>query len=353
MVKFNNRDAWQIENDLLRVTVLRGGGHIAELLDKRSGVNPLWIPPWRSIDPADYNLNEDWCYGRNNESRLLSGIMGHNLCLDTFGPPSDEQLRAGISAHGEASIAAYDGKVDGGKLHVSSTLKFSELQVARVICLEEHGIEVRIRESVQNLSSRRRSIAWTQHVSLGPPFLVVGETRLLIHAKRSRVFEGMGFDSGGLVNGADFEWPEAPRIMGGTSDLSRFACNHRSASFTAHLHDTSVNRVCFEAYSPQYQIAFGYRWSPKDFPWIGIWEENKSRTAAPWNRQTVACGMEFGVSPFPETNDQMLKRGQLFGVPISRTLGPGEEVSVEYSAFFLRAKHSQFEQKFSTHRGSN
>ncbi len=28
-----------------RVTVLEEGGHIAEIFDKRSGVNPLWTPP--------------------------------------------------------------------------------------------------------------------------------------------------------------------------------------------------------------------------------------------------------------------------------------------------------------------
>ena len=59
-----------------------------------------------------------------------------------------------------------------------------------------------------------------------------------------------------------------------------------------------------------------------------------SRTSTPWNGRTVACGMEFGVSPFPETNQQMIERGSLFGVPVFRTLGPRAQMSVEYSAFF-------------------
>ena len=48
--EFYGRDAWTIDAPHLRVTVLIEGGHIAEVLDKRSGVNPLWTPGWPSID---------------------------------------------------------------------------------------------------------------------------------------------------------------------------------------------------------------------------------------------------------------------------------------------------------------
>ena len=51
---FRDRRAVQIESDALRVTVLVEGGHIAEILDKQSGVNPLWTPPWPSIEPSSY-----------------------------------------------------------------------------------------------------------------------------------------------------------------------------------------------------------------------------------------------------------------------------------------------------------
>lgn len=347
-MKFHNREAWQIENNALRVTVLKGGGHIAEVLDKRTGANPLWIPPWPSIEPADYDPQRDSSYGRNEESRLLCGIIGHNLCLDTFGPPSEEQVRLGISVHGEASIARYGCEVDQTQLHLCSLLKLSRLRVRRTIRLGDDAAIVHIRESVENLSSRSRPTAWTQHVSLGPPFLVAGETQFVINAQRSRVFEKVGFDAGGLLRGADFDWPKAPTTNAGTSDLRTFACDSRRASFTTHLLDRSAPTASFTAYSPQYQLVFGYRWDPNDFPWIGIWEENRSRTGAPWNGEAVACGMEFGVSPFPETNDQMIKRGQLFGVPAFRTLAPGEQVTVEYSAFFLTpSEHSQLTQGFS------
>ena len=89
--KYRGRRAASIENAHLRVTVLEEGGHIAEIFDKASGVNPLWTPPWPTIEPSEYGPAYVDAYGSGSDARLLAGIMGHNLCLDIFGPPTDEE----------------------------------------------------------------------------------------------------------------------------------------------------------------------------------------------------------------------------------------------------------------------
>ena len=76
-VFFHERQAIRIENNRLRVTVLMEGGHIGELLCKETGVNPLWIPPWPSIEPSSYDSAKHSIYGCNAESKPLSGLMGH------------------------------------------------------------------------------------------------------------------------------------------------------------------------------------------------------------------------------------------------------------------------------------
>ena len=49
---------------------------------------------------------------------------------------------------------------------------------------------------------------------------------------------------------------------------------------------------------------------------MGIWDRsNRSRPHPPWNGQTLTRGMEFGVSPFPESRRAMIERGRLFEVP--------------------------------------
>src|SRR6267378_1595141 len=105
---YRNRRAHSIETADLRVTVLEEGGHIAEIADKRSGVNPLWTPPWPSIEPSTYDPVRHPEYGSDAESRLLAGIMGHNLCLDLFGGPSEAEAAAGLTVHGEGAVARYD-----------------------------------------------------------------------------------------------------------------------------------------------------------------------------------------------------------------------------------------------------
>ncbi len=93
---YRGRRASSIENEAVRVTVLHEGGHIAEILHKPTGVNPLWTPPWPTIEPSTYDLRLHPEYGADAESKLLSGIMGHNLCMDTFGPPSAGRSRRGV-----------------------------------------------------------------------------------------------------------------------------------------------------------------------------------------------------------------------------------------------------------------
>ncbi len=97
---YRGRRAVTIENDALRVTVLEEGGHVAEIADKESGVNPLWTPPWPSIEPSTYDRARHPEYGADAESKLLSGIMGHNVCMDLFGGPSAEEAAAGMTVHG-------------------------------------------------------------------------------------------------------------------------------------------------------------------------------------------------------------------------------------------------------------
>ena len=92
----------------------------------------------------------------------------------------------------------------------------------------------------------------------------------------------------------------------------------------------------FAAFSPTVRLAFGYLWRASDFPWLGIWEENHAREWSPWCRRELTRGMEFGVSPFPESRRQMIDRGQLFGVPTYRWIAARGVVEVEYWAV-LRA----------------
>jgi hypothetical protein len=306
--RFHQRRAVQIENSLLRITVTVEGGHIAEILDKHSGINPLWIPPWPSIEPSQYSFVEHPQYGNDAESILLSGIMGHNLCLDLFGPPSTAEAAAGLKVHGEAGIVVHDVTLEGDCLITGCTLPIARLAFERRIKLA--GRRVLISETVENLSELDRPIAWTQHVTLGPPFLERGKTQFRTPSVKHRAL--------GDLDGK----PPEPVLTSAEN----------SAGYTAHLLDPASERAWFFAHSPVSNTCVGYVWSRADFPWLGIWEENHNRAGAPWNVRTLTRGMEFSVSPFPEPRRNMIERAPLFGVPGYRWINAKSKLHVEYYA---------------------
>lgn len=333
-IDYRGRRAHRLENDLLQIVVMAEGGHIAAVTDKASGVNPLWTPPWPSIEPSRYDRARHPEYGADAESKLLAGLLGHNLCMDIFGGPSAEEAAAGMTVHGEASVARYEVAVQGDALIQHTVLPQAQLGFTRRICLPASQRVASITETVENLTALDRPIAWTQHVTLGPPFLEKGATQFRASATRSKVIEhdftgGKGY----MQIGAEFDWPRVPCTDGTTEDLRVFTRRPVSGAYSTHLMDPNRKRAWFAAWSPKSNLAFGYVWQQPDFPWLGIWEENYSRLQPPWNGQTLTRGMEFGASPFPETRRAMLERGKLFGVPAGRWIPARTRVTVDYCLF--------------------
>ena len=310
---YRGRQSACIENDFLRVTVLREGGHIAEILEKTTGVNPLWTPPWPSVEPSTVDSD-------GSDAQLLAGIMGHNVCLDLFGGPSAEEAAAGLGPHGEGPVTPYEIATSGTRLTMSALLPLAQIRFERTV--ELRGGTVEIAETVESLAAFDRPIGWTQHVTLGPPFLERGVTAFQLSATRAKSFE-TAFGADDYLE-PNVELPSGPHV---------FTSAAKSSAYTAHLMDAASEQAYFTASHPGLKLEFGYRWKRSDFPWLGIWEENHSRLNAPWNGQTLARGMEFGVSPMPETRRQMVERGTLFGVPAFRWLPARGRLEARYSAF--------------------
>jgi hypothetical protein len=327
---YRGRRAATIDNGVLRLTVLEEGGHVAEIADRASGVNPLWTPPWPTIEPSAYDAARDAIYGGAADAALLAGIMGHNLCLDIFGGPSAAEAAAGLPAHGETSTARFDLDASVRSIVMHAILPAAQLAVTRRLTLD--GRVVRINERVENLTRADRPVGWTQHVTLGPPFLEKGATAFRVSADRSLVYPGAFGPADYLAAGAEFAWPHAPRSAGGTADLRVYTGQPSSSAYTAHRVDVAHERGSFIAFSPAARLAFGYAWRRADFPWIGLWEENHARRGAPWNGAALTCGLEFGVSPIPESRREMIERGPLFDTPTFRWIPARGAAEVDYCA---------------------
>jgi len=335
---YRGRRAHVLDNGTLEIIVTVEGGHIAAITDKASKINPLWTPPWPSIEPSQYDRARHPGYGENSESKLLAGILGHNLCMDIFGGTSEAETAAGMTVHGEASVAPYDIEVQGDTLTQKAVFPQAQLRFSRRIRLPAGKRVAQITETVENLAALDHPLAWTQHATLGPPFLEKGRTQFRATATRSKVVENDFTGGKGYMQiGAEFQWPMVPCINGGQEDMQVFTNRAVSGAFSTQLMDPAREDAWFFAWSPTHELAFGYAWKQHDFPWLGIWEENCSRTQPPWNGVTLTRGMEFGVSPFPETRRAMIERGSLFGVPGYRWLPARGSLTAEYQAFLIPA----------------
>ncbi len=294
-VAYRGRRAYQWENELLRVTVLEEGGHVAEIFDKKTGVNPLWTPPWETIEPSTYGADTHPEYGTGPEAKLLAGIAGHNWCVDLFGPPSDDEERAGYTVHGEASIVRYDEQL-------RATLPLSQLKVAREMELE--GNRVRFRETVENLLPFDRHIAWQEHVTLGPPFVERGVTEVDALVMRS-AREGE----------VEFEWSDR---------------RYPAAAVHGDYHTHLLGKGEVKVTNARLGLRIGYEWNLQDFPWLGVWEECCEREYAPWNGRTVTWGIEFGASPFAEVRYRRATRGMMWLAPTAVWLPALGQRTIEY-----------------------
>jgi hypothetical protein len=339
------RKLWAFENRSLRILVAPGGGHIAALHLKnghpraKSLPNPLWTPPWKSIEPGAYKAGKhDRVYGGAPEGRLLASILGHSLALDSFGTPSAAEIRAGGLTHGEAGVAIWKpaGK-RRGSVSFSAKLPGAQLEVTREITFHAELPVARVRTVVRNLGRQDRPVAWAEHVSFGPPFLAP-HTEFSLPARRAMVYPGEFGADAHLEPGREFVWPLAPLRNGGAAtignqDMQFPPRGRRATSFTAQLFETPSDLAWFTATNPKLDLAVGYLFHRSDFPWVGIWDEKLSRATPPWNRRTFVRGLEFSTTPLPMSRREIISQGKLFGTPTFRwieALGQIEAVFVLY-----------------------
>jgi hypothetical protein len=322
---------------------LTGGGHIAEFrFTDGSGLptlNPMWIPNWKGIEPFQYNPKlHTRRFGPINDGKLLAGIIGHNLCLDYFGPPSDDEAAQGLSTHGEAPSLKW--RKSGGRLtpnQVSLTLSVrlpeAGLHFSRDIEMRAEESVVYLKETVTNDRKLDHFFGWTQHATLGPPFLNPEEGRVFISATKG-ITSPDGYGENPLLeSGKEFEWPMAPAMAGGEADLSHCFIQKGLGVIASILMDPARDMQFVAALNTRHHLLFAYCFRRADYPWVTIWEENCSRANVPWKSRAQARGLEFGSAPLPSTRRTSFGRGPIFGTPTFSTVPARGKLTIPYVAF--------------------
>jgi len=322
---------------------LTGGGHIAELrFADGSGfptLNPLWIPNWKGMEPFRYRSKAHAKrYGPILEGKLLSGIAGHNICLDYFGAPSKEEAAQGLSTHGEAPSLKWrksSARLTARQLSLTLSVRLPEagLQFSREIEMRAGESVVYLKETVTNERKLDHFFHWTQHATLAPPFVAPEDGRVFMSATKGITSPG-GYDGKALLeSGKEFQWPIAPASTGGEVDLSHCLTQKGLGIIASLLLDPARDVQFVGALNTRHRLLFAYCFHRADYPWVTIWEENCARESAPWNGRAQTRGLEFGSAPLPVTRREAFTRGPIFGTPTFSTVPARGRLTIPYVAF--------------------
>lgn len=316
--RFHNRDAWVIESPQLRVSITQSGGHIAEIVLKDAGaVNPLWVQTRPTIDAEQYvKVKHEKFYGGGAGARLMSGLLGHNICFPYWGDPSPAEFAAGMTYHGETGVSRWKRSGGGETLAIAADLPESKTRFSRLV--RSAGQIVYFESTAENLAAWDRPVGWCEHVTIGPPFLEKGVTVTSASLTRGR--------ASGDTSGAEFSWPSGRAES--AIDLRVVRNIPKSAFVNNFLVDPSREYGYFAAVHPKYRLVFGYVFRRAEFPWLNIWEAN--------NPEMLTRGMEFSNTPVHGTFKALVKSASLFGVPTYEWLDGKSRITKRFAAFVAR-----------------
>jgi hypothetical protein len=331
----DGRSGFRLRAEWGHVSVLEGGGHICELnLNACSDVNPLWRPPWMTIDPNEYAVAKHArMYGGPPDGRLLAGIAGHSLSFDHFGPPSPEERAAGLTTHGEAPALKWEvqKRAESPKPHLQYglTLPDAQIRFCRKLTLDRRNAVTYCEEEAVNLSRYDRPISWNEHVTFGPPFLEAGVTWFDMPATRAKICPASYSSRFSLKPDAEFTWPNAPTKNRKRMNL-RMMPARRFGHYTAQLLNPELEIAFIAACNPRLKLLVVYAFRRADFRWVGNWEERYNRAAAPWRGKTFCRGLEFSTTPFAVPRRETIEQGPLFGEPTYCWLPAGSKAKVRF-----------------------
>jgi hypothetical protein len=346
--KWRDRAAFCLNNGVVEMTALSGGGHIADfhLFNQTDGgVNALWEAPWPTMDPdtfrsSDFRKNVRK-YGLTPVGKFLAAFTGHAVCVDYFGGPSEAEAAQGLALHGEAANSPWklldlkQSRADA-RLSLGVRLPAAGLRLRREFCLRRNESVVYIKESLTNERAEDHFFHWTQHVTLGLPLLHPDESTIALPGTRAVTWPH-GYEGASLVrDNQEFTWPTAPAIEGGNVNLARpFTCDGKGF-VAAVLLDPQRDLGFVAALNWKLGLLLGYCFRRSDFPWVAVWEENVARASSPWDGKTRARGLEFGTTPMPVGKEETFARGSLFDTPTFRRIPARSELRVPYVAFLSK-----------------
>ncbi|MDA1045153.1 MAG: hypothetical protein O3C57_08025, partial [Verrucomicrobia bacterium] len=133
-----------------------------------------------------------------------------------------------------------------------------------------------------------------------------------------------------------YTWPVGPGAKSEDIDMRQMAARYRKSSdFSTNLMDPKREKAWFSAMNPKQGLMLAYVWDRADYPWLGIWEENYGRAAAPWAGKSLTRGMEFSNTPWAQSLRDAVNLGTFHGQPTFRWLPARGSLTFKYAIIML------------------
>jgi len=320
---FDGRPAVILRNDKIELTILTRGATLANLVlrDDTEKLSPYW--------------NTDRALRPNGPlPSPLAGSIGHFLCLDGFGAPSDEEAAAGIPFHGEASKQEFNWSQLRRPGVYSAVLKarlpLAQEDITRTITLADGENVVYVNTEVENLLAIDHPISWAEHATTGPPFLSPGQTIIDVPATQCRVRPQKAGSTGKLAYGKDFVWPMGPLSKGGSVDLTTVPANETSLDLASCIIDPARTYGYITALRTDKHMIFGYVFRREEFPWLMSWMNYSGDARA-------ARGFEFSTQPFDISHRETVDAHEMFGTPTYKWLPAKAKLHASFLLFYSKA----------------
>lgn len=293
-----------IENKKAVLEINLNGGSYPDFHLKELPLNPL---NWRIKDPT------------------MPDFMGHFVCFDRWGPPSEGEKANGFIHHGEVNTINWTSLTEpdknGGILTCSMrcVLPMGRLQLTRKIEMPEDEPVFIVTEEIKNLNKYGRMFNIVQHVTIASPFL---DKSTLFDNNAEKGFEDK---EDGSLNQEEpvLRWPEAIH-NGEKISLRQFKSEWpRVCSFVYNQND---KYGWVTASNPGKNLMIGYIWEIEDYPWINFWRSME-------NGFPMALGMEFGTTGLHEPFPVLAKKGKIFDRNIYDFVDANEVISKSFTAF--------------------
>ncbi len=293
-------------NALTTLTIdLFGGGIIDFHLNGANNINPLSFIFTREQMPE------------NNKAG--APYQGHFLCLGRWGLPSKGEMKAGVPNHGQIANINWTLKENlKNLLSMDVNSELEGLHVERTIVLDKNNAVYAVKEEVTNINPLGRLYNMVQHPTLAAPFL---NELTIIDCNATTGFDQVSYKE---AEKNILKWP----YLKDTNEDLRNPKKPYNAVFSFIINKNSAVGW-ITAYSPKYNLLFGYIWKRNNYPWVHLWQH--------WEDNEIKYrGIEFGTAGIHQPFKEILETStNIFGEKTFGYLDAGETISKNYISFIL------------------